>query len=159
MEQRSLTFFLFAFNGRMTRKEYWLNYALPRYGIYLGFIFILGILAWILGLFSYFFAVSAVDGTGDAFPAPSGSQILGFVVVGLAMLAFTVFWIWSGLAGTVKRFHDNGHTGWLSLIYLVPYIGVFVLFIWNGFIKGKVGENKYGLDPNNPNAEVSDVFE
>lgn len=159
MDNRSLSYFLFAFQGRMTRKEYWLNYGLPRYGIYIGFLILLGVAGWVLGTFGYFFAIADADSSGAPLPAPSGLQILGFVVLAIMILAFTVFWVWSGIAGTVKRFHDCNQTGWLTFILIVPYVGIFVVWIWNGFIKGTVGENKYGFDPNGSVGEVSDVFE
>jgi uncharacterized membrane protein YhaH (DUF805 family) len=52
-----------------------------------------------------------------------------------------------GLAVSVKRAHDRNHTGWFVLIGLIPLIGAVWLLIEFGFLRGTVGENKYGPDP------------
>jgi Tfp pilus assembly major pilin PilA/uncharacterized membrane protein YhaH (DUF805 family) len=43
---------------------------------------------------------------------------------------------------TIQRAHDFNTTGWLSLIVLIPLVG---LVFW--FIPGTKGENNYGLQP------------
>ena len=46
----------------------------------------------------------------------------------------------------IGRLRDIGYSGWLCLLYFVPYVGLalwFVLF----FIKGKGKDTHYGLVP------------
>ncbi|MEC7838162.1 MAG: DUF805 domain-containing protein [Chloroflexota bacterium] len=44
---------------------------------------------------------------------------------------------------SVRRIHDIGSSGWFLLISLIPIIGVLILFVMLGFIKGNIGKNKY----------------
>ena len=52
--------------------------------------------------------------------APSGILVLAFVVLGLLLT-------WISVAAQVKRFHDMGQSGWLTLLNLFPGAG---LIIW-----------------------------
>jgi uncharacterized membrane protein YhaH (DUF805 family) len=61
------------------------------------------------------------------------------VVFSLAAIIPTIF-------VNIKRFHDCNYSGWSLLIGMIPLANIFV-FIILGFIKGTVGENKYGPDP------------
>ena len=51
------------------------------------------------------------------------------------------------LAVSVKRAHDRNHSGWFLLVGLIPLIGWLWVLIEFGFLRGTVGENKYGPDP------------
>lgn len=66
-------------------------------------------------------------------------------VVGLALtlLELTVL---------ARRCHDAGWTGWLSLIALLPYIG-FAFIILMLFVPGSKGDNRYGPDPREADAQ------
>ena len=63
-------------------------------------------------------------------------------------------WIYSlgmlvpSLAVAVRRVHDVGKSGWFILIPIYN----FILMV----TPGEVGENEYGPDPKNPNADLSD---
>jgi uncharacterized membrane protein YhaH (DUF805 family) len=46
----------------------------------------------------------------------------------------------------VKRLHDKGYTGWLSILMLLPLVNIIMLF-WLGFARGQDGPNEYGPDP------------
>ena len=74
--------------------------------------------------------------------------VVGFILIVLFVFAASVAGFWAGIAGAVKRLHDCNQTGWLYLLIFLPGIGPLVLFVWNGFIRGTVGENKFGPDPN-----------
>ncbi len=57
-----------------------------------------------------------------------------------------LLWIYPGLAMVVKRCHDRDRSGWILLVGLVPVVGIWVTIeLW--FLRGTVGQNKYGPDP------------
>lgn len=64
------------------------------------------------------------------------------VIMGIYYLAVII----PTIAVTVRRLHDNGKSGWMYFIFLVPIIGVFWLLILL-FREGQKGENQYGPDP------------
>jgi len=109
--------FLLSFDGRITRSAYWLKFVLP----YLVIAVVLGIVDAILGL--------QAEGVG----------LLG----GLFGLAA----IWPSIAVGAKRCHDRGRSGWFQLILLIPVAGVVWLLVELGFLRGTVGENRFGPDP------------
>ena len=47
-------------------------------------------------------------------------------LMGLAMFAFIVAYVWALLAMYVKRFNDMGWSGWYVLALLVPLVNIFV---------------------------------
>ncbi|WP_336140534.1 DUF805 domain-containing protein [Acinetobacter ursingii] len=50
------------------------------------------------------------------------------------------------LAVTVRRLHDLGRSGWLILVALIPFIGVFVVLFW-ATQEGNPDHNQYGPSP------------
>ena len=46
-----------------------------------------------------------------------------------------------------KRWHDRNKSAWWAFIHLVPVIGVLWTFVELGFFKGTLGKNRFGLDP------------
>ena len=51
--------------------------------------------------------------------------------------------IYSNLAVTVKRLHDVGYSGFLSVAMFVPFLN-FLFTIWVGILPGTAGPNQYG---------------
>ncbi len=78
----------------------------------------------------------------------SGSDdaiLLGLILVLPSVLLTLLFSVASLLVGA-RRCHDLGHSGWLILLTMVPYINVaFDLYIL--FCPGTRGDNQYGPDP------------
>lgn len=77
----------------------------------------------------------------DSAEIDEGDPIIGlarFVFVGWVLfLAVSIFSL------AAKRWHDIGRSGWMSLLFLVPFVGYVVLaslFFW----PGQRTENKYG---------------
>ena len=70
-------------------------------------------------------------------------------MIGTARVLYSIYVIAMfipGLAVSVRRLHDVGKSGWMSLIALIPLIGplwLLVLF----FTDSNPGENKYGPNP------------
>ena len=46
-----------------------------------------------------------------------------------------------------KRWHDRNKSAWWAFIPLVPVIGVLWTFVECGFFKGTTGKNRFGPDP------------
>jgi uncharacterized membrane protein YhaH (DUF805 family) len=67
-------------------------------------------------------------------------------MVFLSMLVLFLLSLWSLIAIHVRRFHDLNQTGWLTLMYLIPYVGWIIVGVWCGVIEGTQGSNRYG-DP------------
>jgi uncharacterized membrane protein YhaH (DUF805 family) len=112
---------LFGFRGRIARQSY-----------ILGQFFMLSLFAIVVA------RILAVEGDEDA----TAFWGLAFIVLGAVS-------IWSSFAMTVKRLHDIGQPGALSLITLVPWIGViFVIALM--FWPSKPEANKFGPPPFDP---------
>jgi|SRR5712691_3041411 len=62
------------------------------------------------------------------------------------LLAVVVFFIWAILALTAKRFQDFGDSGWLSLLLLVPGLGLIVIIVLL-VARGQDNDNCYGPAP------------
>ncbi|MEN8235307.1 MAG: DUF805 domain-containing protein [Actinomycetota bacterium] len=61
--------------------------------------------------------------------------------------AIGVFVVWTGLALSIKRWHDRDKSGWWVFISLVPFIGPVWSFLEMGFFPGTPGTNDFGADP------------
>ncbi|WP_284311012.1 DUF805 domain-containing protein [Labrys miyagiensis] len=132
---------LFSFQGRVTRKDYWLYH--------LGLI--LGIVALSIGIG---LVSTGLGGRDPESPA--------FVVAAVAFLIC----LWPFWAVGVKRCHDRGKSGWWYLGWSVggaiPYVG-FLISLWAlvelGFLDGTQGANEYGPSPKGiGDTQVADVF-
>lgn len=71
-----------------------------------------------------------------------GGEDGAVVLAGLGSIPFVV----ASYFISARRLHDLDKTGWLSLIFLIPYVnvpwGIYLLFA-----KGTEGPNQYGPDP------------
>lgn len=110
------------FRGRSRRREFWM--------------FQLIYLALALA------GVVFVGGTADAY---GGWSPFGNIVAGLIILALIGLFV-PLLAVEVRRLHDQGRSGFLVLLNLIPYLGVVIVLILMA-IPGTVGENRFGPDP------------
>ena len=66
---------------------------------------------------------------------------LGFRPLGI--LSLLVFYALIVLS--IKRFHDMGKSGWLTLLYLVPIVNIFIFFLQLLF-EGTEGPNRFDED-------------
>ena len=77
-------------------------------------------------------------------------EIFGKYGIGVAGLlidgAFLVLALWISLATQVKRWHDLNRPGWMVLLNLTV-IGLPVILVFLGFIRGTAGPNRFGADP------------
>lgn len=111
---------LFSFDGRVGRGPYW------------GFFVVCLIVFGGFGAFTVMSALNAAAPTA----AGSGTSV-GIALVGLAFL-------WPSLAIQAKRWHDVDKSAWWILISLVPVVGGLIALIFNGFIAGTPGPNRFG---------------
>ncbi|MDD5326312.1 MAG: DUF805 domain-containing protein [Phycisphaerae bacterium] len=70
-------------------------------------------------------------------------SVLEDTIGGIGIVVLIPF-LWIMIATQVKRWHDLGSTGWMSLINLIPFIGGLLAIFCLGFIKGTPGNNRYG---------------
>lgn len=73
-------------------------------------------------------------------------QIAGFdgdVAQWVALAALT----WPSMVLCIKRWHDMDRSGWWTLLDMLPVVGVFVVVLVNGGVRGTRGGNRFGPDP------------
>jgi len=107
----------FSFNGRISRKTWWIFYFLIPIGINI-----------------------AADVLADRSGMDDGNLGPFSIIAGLVGL-------WIGVAGQAKRWHDRDKSGWWVLVNLIPLIGPIWAFIVAGFLRGTSGPNRFGPDP------------
>jgi uncharacterized membrane protein YhaH (DUF805 family) len=71
-----------------------------------------------------------------------GIEAAGLLIDGV----FLVLGLWISLATQVKRWHDLNRPGWMVLLNLTV-IGLPVILIFLGFVRGTAGSNRFGADP------------
>ena len=111
------------FKGRSRRKEYWM--------------FTLFQLICLAALFLLIFAVESI--TGD-------SELGVDIALGIGILGYLGLFFIPGIAVTVRRFHDQGKSGWFYLLSFIPYVGGIIMIVFM-CIDGERYENLYGPDP------------
>jgi uncharacterized membrane protein YhaH (DUF805 family) len=112
-----MAWLLFGLRGRASRQTYWLSYA-----------FLLCLNGVIVG--------QLIGGEEASFSRLAQA-------VGPFALLVTIY---SNLAVTVKRLHDIGYSGFLSVAMFVPLVNFFFT-IWVGILPGTPGPNPYGDEP------------
>jgi len=126
------------FSGRSRRTEYFLFFI-----CWYGAVF----LAAIVGAVLFGSDPAGVD------PEEAQMDVVPAAIAGIILLGGFL----PSLAVTVRRLHDQGKSGWLILLVLIPYIGGLIMLVM-AFIPGTDGENEYGADPRDPMQATADVF-
>jgi uncharacterized membrane protein YhaH (DUF805 family) len=109
------------FHGRARRKEYW-------YFILINLLVLLALTA-----IEYSYKIKTFDvGFGNS--------------MGLLSSLYLLFIFLPTVAVTTRRLHDTNRSGWWQLLYLVPAIGVLVIFICT-LEDSFPGSNQYGKNP------------
>lgn len=110
------------FNGRSTRKEFWLFQLVP------AAIIVAMVLAF------------AMDASADS--EPGGLAMLTLVAGIIALLGLII----PQLALQVRRFHDQDMSGLFVLLNLIPYVGGLIVLVLM-CIEGTRGDNRFGPNP------------
>lgn len=109
----------FTYHGRLNRKPFILR----------------GLLLGVLSLLISTVMEAIADSTSTASDFVALLLLLAIIVICVASIMLTI-----------RRWHDLGLTGWLTLLSLIPGVNFFVgIFLW--VKKGTDGSNKYGEDP------------
>lgn len=125
-------------NGRARRSEYW------------WFSLFQGLIILVPFMLGFVFVVAGAESSAD------GLGILGglfFILAGIFWLGFFL----PGICVTVRRFHDVGLTGWLVLLWLVPYVGILITFVIT-LLPSQAYRNVHGPVPGGQSRETADVF-
>jgi len=133
---------LFSGTGRVPRASFWGTLILA--GILTLFIYLMTTLIVAqdakiytsgdsLGKVAHTIFIAPNDLPATQFPA-----ILAFRMVWLAIMA------WVCIALQVKRWHDLGKSGWLTLLNLVPGVGSLISLVVLGFFKATPNATKFG---------------
>lgn len=130
----SQTTTLFGASGRIRRSHYLVN-ALIAVGI--------AVLTW---LASSFAALTLMI-----------DPVIGAVIVGLVSLTGMALFTWVSWTSLIKRLHDLGLSGWMSLLSLVPLANL-VIAVMALFVPGKEEENGFGPAPPVNKAHRTTVF-
>jgi len=109
-----MVWLLFSLKGRASRQTYWLSYIL-----------LICLNAVIVG---------QLIGAEEASFSRIAQAVGPFVILAT---------IYANLAVTVKRLHDVGYSGFLSVAMFVPLVNFFFT-IWIGILPGTAGPNAYG---------------
>lgn len=94
-----------------------------------------------------FTALALIVGGGLAFLLSMVSETLALVVGGIAYLGAMIY---SYFVLGARRLNDRGHSGWLSLLWLVPVVSL-ILFLYLIFAPGDADYNEYGAPPRENN--------
>jgi uncharacterized membrane protein YhaH (DUF805 family) len=116
--------------GRIDRRTWWLQYALP-----------LAVLS-VLGLFA-----DLALGNSDLQELATGQADYGPIVTAVAVVTLP-----ASISGSVTRLHDRGLPAWVLLIVFVPILGQIALLVLTGFVRGEARPNRYGPQPGPPPA-------
>lgn len=124
---------LFSFEGRASRYDYWVRYVL---------MFIVPVNLVLYGLVASSGAFYFDPYTGQVYLMDSSAAGI------LAVLAIVyIVELWIAIAVGAKRCHDRDKTGWFQLIALIPLVGPIWLLVELGFLRGTIGDNRFGPDP------------
>jgi uncharacterized membrane protein YhaH (DUF805 family) len=118
--------FLFSFEGRVGRKAYWL--------------FLIAVLVISMGI--QFAALGPMMAAAMENPeaAANMSMPIWIWIIFIPIL-------WMSLAVQAKRWHDVDKSAWWILIGLIPFVGGLIALVFNGFIAGTPGPNRFGEGP------------
>lgn len=135
-------------HGRIGRWHYFAGSMLPTLGIF--------ILVSVWGVVRLLQSTFTVSGGAETVGTLGLMGTLINAIIGLLITLLIIAFFLVHIPLAIRRCHDLGYTGWLSLLAYIPYLG-FIAALFFIFMKGEEVSNKYG----NPPADrkfLADVF-
>ncbi len=115
--------------GRITRRSWWLHYAL------------------VFAVLSLLATAADASMGYPGFNLPEDPEGIYDSVGGPFSVLIGLFTLVPSISSSVARLHDRGHSAWWLLWMFLPVLGLVVLFVQNGFLRGDGGPNRYGPAP------------
>lgn len=122
---------LFDFQGRATRKEFWL---------FILWLLVFTVPAWIAIMFICLFIGATM------FSDMGSQQGMGWIGIFICFVFFYLAALLLPLSLRTRRLHDIGLSGWWQLILLVPSLGRLVMLIFM-LIPSEKQDNRFGRVP------------
>ncbi len=117
-------------HGRLSMLSYWAHTLV----LTIVFTVAVAILVLLMGVLSGGFEALASGGQ------PNGTALIVALVIGIP--AFIAL-MWVSICMIVKRLHDRNHTGWMSLLFLVPLVNI-IFSLYALLFPGNKTSNRYG---------------
>jgi uncharacterized membrane protein YhaH (DUF805 family) len=133
---------LFSFEGRLRRQDFWIC-TLVLWGV--SMMASIAIMTMFGG--GFMAASMAAQGADPNDPAVAAGLMAAMAPMWAAYCVLWLLMLWPQLAICVKRHHDRGQSGWMTLILLIPIVGFFWWLINLGILDGTPGPNQYGPSP------------
>lgn len=90
------------------------------------------------------FVIGIVFGGGDIETMmTSGAEGPAGIAMAVTLIPLYLAMLWTGICFIIKRLHDRNHTGWWSLIFLIPLINL-LLFLYIALFRGNKHSNRFG---------------
>lgn len=96
-----------------------------------------GLLLLVMMLLGIIVAIALPSSSPDTNP---DMPIFAMIILGILYIAIIYF----SFIFAVRRLHDRNHSGWLSLLMLVPLVNI-AMALYLTFAKGDANENQFGL--------------
>ncbi len=90
MENRSITYMLFSFQGRMSRSEYWLRYTIPLLLLYVVMFVLVIVLSLVFGVAQFFAQLLGSYTMSNDAPDLTAMAVVGFILIVLFAFAASV---------------------------------------------------------------------
>ncbi len=132
---RKVFYVWFSLTGRINRAKYLYYYSIPMISL----VAVMLIIVVSFGTFG-----PGEEPASVRYILSMEDNFVATLVLSLLFFIFLVGATWGYLATGVKRLHDMGFSGWTLLVSFVPILGFVVVFALV-FIRGDVGENRFGL--------------
>ncbi len=87
----------------------------------------------------FFGILAAIALPGFSPEAGQNMPFLALLIIGILYIGIMYF----SFVFTIRRLHDRNHSGWLSLLILVP-IANFIMMLYLSMAKGDADENQFG---------------
>ena len=102
MENRSIAYMLFSFQGRMSRSEYWLRYTIPLLLLYVVMFVLVTVLSLVFGVAQFVAQLLGSYTMSNDAPDLTAMVVVGFILIMLLIFASGIAFL-GGDRGPVKR--------------------------------------------------------